>query len=113
MLRMIKYFFIRTIYNGSNPFHTVVLTAAQTTAFFENEDQMGIPHATVVQLTKKGITNLLKWRIILTNFVLFVIFIRMVLNQGNLPFDMPKQCSEMILRLACFPLNCSCCCGMD
>ena len=33
----------------------MVLTAAQTTAFFENADQMGIPHATVVQLGIEGI----------------------------------------------------------
>jgi hypothetical protein len=32
----------------------MVLTAAQTTAFFENEDKMGIPHATVVQLATEG-----------------------------------------------------------
>ena len=35
---------------------TMVLTAAQTTAFFEHVDQMGIPHITVVQLQAKGIT---------------------------------------------------------
>ena len=35
---------------------TMVLTAAQTTAFFEHADQMGIPHVTVVQLQAKGIT---------------------------------------------------------
>ena len=34
----------------------MVLTAAQTTAFFEDNDQMGIPHATVVQLQQEGIT---------------------------------------------------------
>ena len=33
----------------------MVLTAAQTMAFFENADQMGIPHATVVQLGIAGI----------------------------------------------------------
>ena len=31
------------------------MTAAQTTAFFENADQMGIPNATVVQLQEEGI----------------------------------------------------------
>jgi hypothetical protein len=36
----------------------MVLTAAQTTAFFENEDQMGIPHATVVQLATEGNTSI-------------------------------------------------------
>jgi hypothetical protein len=32
----------------------MVLAAAQTTAFFENGDQMGITHATVVQLATEG-----------------------------------------------------------
>ena len=35
---------------------TMVLTAAQTTTFFEHADQMGIPHATVLQLQSEGIT---------------------------------------------------------
>ena len=35
---------------------TMPLTAAQTTAFFEQDTQMGIPHATVVQLQQEGIT---------------------------------------------------------
>ena len=34
----------------------MVLTAAQTASFFENDDQMGIPHATVVQMQTEGIT---------------------------------------------------------
>ena len=33
----------------------MVLTAAQTTGFFENPDQMGIPHATMVQMQQEGI----------------------------------------------------------
>ena len=33
----------------------MVLTAAQTTAFFENRDQMGIPHKTMVQMQKEEI----------------------------------------------------------
>ena len=33
----------------------MVLTAAQTTAFFEIPDQMGIPHATMVQMQQEGI----------------------------------------------------------
>ena len=33
----------------------MVLTAAQTTTFFEHADQMGIPHATVIQLCAEGI----------------------------------------------------------
>ena len=33
----------------------MVFTAGQTTAFFENADQMGIAHATVVQLVNEGI----------------------------------------------------------
>ena len=33
----------------------MVLTAAQTTSFFENADQMGVQHATVVQLALDGI----------------------------------------------------------
>ena len=35
---------------------TMVLTAAQMTTFFEHADQMGIPHATVLQLQSEGIT---------------------------------------------------------
>ncbi len=35
----------------------MVLTAAQTTAFFEAADQMAIPHATVVQMVIEGITT--------------------------------------------------------
>ena len=34
----------------------MVLTAAQTTTFFEHAEQMGIPHATVMQLQSEGIT---------------------------------------------------------
>ena len=33
----------------------MVLTGAQTTAFFENHDQMGIPHVTMVQMKHEGI----------------------------------------------------------
>ena len=33
----------------------MVITAVQTMAFFENPDQMGIPHAMVVQLQVEGI----------------------------------------------------------
>ena len=33
----------------------MVLTAAQTAAFFEDAAQMGIPHETVVQLEQEGI----------------------------------------------------------
>ena len=36
---------------------TMVLTTAQTTAFFEHVDQMGIPHVTVLQLQAEGITS--------------------------------------------------------
>ena len=36
----------------------MVLTAAQTTAFFENPDQMGIPHATMVQIQQEGFNRL-------------------------------------------------------
>ena len=35
----------------------MVFTAAQTTAFFEDADQMAIPHATVVQLSTEGIDD--------------------------------------------------------
>ena len=35
----------------------MVLTAAQTTAFFESPDQMGIPHATMVQVQQEGIQS--------------------------------------------------------
>ena len=31
----------------------MVLTAAQNTAFFENPDQMGIPHETMVQMQRE------------------------------------------------------------
>ena len=33
----------------------MVFTGAQTTAFFENHDQMGIPHVTMVQMQHEGI----------------------------------------------------------
>ena len=33
----------------------MVLTAAQPTAFFENPDQMGILHETMVQMQQEGI----------------------------------------------------------
>ena len=33
----------------------MVLTAAQTTAFFENPDQLGIPHENMVQIQREGI----------------------------------------------------------
>ena len=36
----------------------MVLTAAQTTAFFENPDQLGIPHETMVQIQREGIQPL-------------------------------------------------------
>ena len=36
---------------------TMVLTGTQTTAFFEQPDQMGIPHVTVLQLQAEGITS--------------------------------------------------------
>jgi hypothetical protein len=35
----------------------MVLTAAQTAAFFQEEAQMGIPNPTVVQMQAEGITN--------------------------------------------------------
>lgn len=35
----------------------MVLTAAQTTAFFEDAAQMGIPHATVIQMRNEGIVT--------------------------------------------------------
>ena len=35
---------------------TMVLTTAQRTTFFKHANQMGIPHATVLQLQSKGIT---------------------------------------------------------
>ena len=36
---------------------TMVLTGTQTTAFFEQLDQMGIPHVTMVQLQAEGIAS--------------------------------------------------------
>ena len=35
----------------------MVLTATQMTAFFEDADQMGIPHIIVVQLQAEGVTS--------------------------------------------------------
>ena len=35
----------------------MVLTATQTTGFFENNDQMGIPHESMVQLQHEGIQS--------------------------------------------------------
>ena len=35
----------------------MVLTAAQTTAFFETPDQMGIPQATMVKMQQEGIQS--------------------------------------------------------
>ena len=37
----------------------MVFTVVQRTAFFENNDQMGIPHAMVMQLQDEGITHLM------------------------------------------------------
>ena len=37
----------------------MVLTAAQTTTFFEHQDQMGIPNTTVFQLQVEGINTIL------------------------------------------------------
>ena len=36
----------------------MVLMAAQMTAFFEEADQMGIPHDTIIQLALEGIATL-------------------------------------------------------
>ena len=36
----------------------MVLTTAQTTAFFENADHMGVQHAMVVQLAQEGIQSI-------------------------------------------------------
>ena len=35
----------------------MVLTVAQRTAFFENADQLGIPHGTVKQMAMEGIVD--------------------------------------------------------
>ena len=35
----------------------MVFTAVQRTAFFENNNQMGIPHASVMQLQDEGIIS--------------------------------------------------------
>ena len=43
------------VYQTQNSKPKMVLTAAQTTSFFENADQMGVQHATVVQLALEGI----------------------------------------------------------
>ena len=36
----------------------MVLTAAQTTAFFKSADQMGVQHVTVVHLAQEGIQSI-------------------------------------------------------
>ena len=36
---------------------TMVLTVAQTMAFLKNNDQMGIHHATIVEVQQEGIAN--------------------------------------------------------
>ena len=36
---------------------TMVLMAAQMTTFFKDDEQMGIPHTTVIQLQTEGITT--------------------------------------------------------
>ena len=36
----------------------MVLKTAQTTAFFEDNEEMGIPHSMVVQLQRKGIMTI-------------------------------------------------------
>ena len=36
---------------------TMVLMPAQMTTFFEDDEQMGIPHTTVIQLQTEGITT--------------------------------------------------------
>ena len=43
------------VYQTQNSKPRMVLTAAQMTLFFENADQMGVQHATVVQLALEGI----------------------------------------------------------
>ena len=51
-------FYLRTIsavYQTHNSKPKMVLAAAQMTSFFENADQMGVQHATVVQLALEGI----------------------------------------------------------
>ena len=49
------------VYNILAVYHThdltMVLTATQTTTFFEHADQMGIPHVTMVELQSEGITS--------------------------------------------------------
>ena len=46
---------ILAVYQTHNS--TMVLTATQTTAFFEHVDQTGIPHVTMLQLQAEGITS--------------------------------------------------------
>ena len=36
----------------------MVLSAVQSTAFFESPDQMGIPHATMVQMQLQGVQSI-------------------------------------------------------
>ena len=47
---------ILSVYQIQN-YTKIVLTTSQTTAFFENANQMAIPHATVLQLRHEGITS--------------------------------------------------------
>jgi hypothetical protein len=50
--------FISTVYQiKPQPAETMVSTADQTAAFFQEEAQMGIPHPTVAQMHAEGITN--------------------------------------------------------
>ena len=44
-------------HNKRKHYKSTWFTAAQRTAFFANNNQMGIPHATVVQLQDEGITH--------------------------------------------------------
>ena len=43
----------KTVYSAPIYTLTMVLTTAQTTTFYENANQIEIPHATVLQLSNK------------------------------------------------------------
>jgi hypothetical protein len=50
LLRFYSWYMQRNSLSESQHDTTMVLTVAQTTAFFESADQMSIPNATVIQL---------------------------------------------------------------
>ena len=64
----------------------MVLTGAQTLAFFTNEDQMGVPAETVAQMEQEGITN-----------------VDDLAEFDNTRMTVPKLKSDAILLASCRP----------